>query len=634
MRHKALSIISLLIVVIALWSFRQQESAVYESLYIDKISDLKGSLEQLLEKSHGHDLLNSDLTDGVHEVRVKMKHIDMWLRYLAPISYKKINSPLPVEWETEVFEKFEAPYRREGGGLTLAEIHLEEGGHIKEFRAFIESALDGLEAYTSDSVIPVIRDRHHFLLANRLYLLNLASIYTNGFECPDPGRIIPELREMMQSTKEIYFAYGQTWPDHALNEEYLIRYVLAVNFVMLQPDDFSAFDHFSFIRDHVNPLFRTNQEMIRKYNVRSMSFNDYSLRDDANSIFSKDLYNGQSAAGLFASVEDEAILDQIKSVGRQLFFDPVLSGNNKRSCASCHSPDKFLGDGLKYNLHFNGTDVLTRNTPTLVNVVYNHLLHLDGKQISTQSQAIGVMTNPDEMGSQQDEILEKVLSCKDYKRSFKTLLPYSRGSKEVTLSHIVSAITLFYSDFSAGLSPFDDAMNNMGEVDENVTHGFNLFMSKAQCGTCHFVPQFNGVKPPYVGSEFEVIGVPVDTAFSALSPDSGRYHILPEPEMINAFRTGSIRNAELTGPYMHNGVFETLEEVLSFYNDGGGAGRGLNVPNQTLQSDPLDLSEEEKQDLIAFMRSLTEDIEMPEPPLSIPGSSKSSLKDRILGGEY
>jgi len=77
-----------------------------------------------------------------------------------------------------------------------------------------------------------------------------------------------------------------------------------------------------------------------------------------------------------------------------------------------------------------------------------------------------------------------------------------------------------------------------------------------------------------------------------------------------------------------------LEEGLSFYNDGGGAGRGLNVPNQTLQSDPLDLSEEEKQDLIAFMRSLTEDIEMPEPPLSIPGSSKSSLKDRILGGEY
>jgi len=500
MKRKALSIIVLVFGVLSLWSFSQEDSNVYEALYLNKTSEFKESLEALLKITTKQDVTDTSLLTAIHESRIKMKQIDLWLRYLDPINYRKINSPLPVEWETEVFEKFEAPYRRDGAGLMLAELHVLEGGGRDELSTLIETAINGLKTYTSDSLRPVINDRHHFLLANRLFLLNLAAIYTTGFECPNPERIIPELREMMQSTKAIYFAYGQTWPDFSLNEEYLMRYVLAVNFVLMQPNDFSQFDHFSFIRDHVNPLFRLNQEMILEYRVRSMSFNDYSLTDDARSIFSKELYEGQNAAGMFASVKDEEVLHDIKAVGRQLFFDPILSGNNKRSCASCHKPDQFLGDGLKYNLHFSGTDVLTRNTPTLVNVVYNHLLHLDGKQISAQAQAIGVMTNPDEMGSVKDDILGKVMSCKEYKKAFNSFLPYSRGSKEVSINHIVSAITLFYADFSLGLSPFDKALNRHAEVNIDVIQGFNVFMSKAQCGTCHFVPQFNGVKLPYVGS--------------------------------------------------------------------------------------------------------------------------------------
>ncbi|MCP4123496.1 MAG: cytochrome C peroxidase [Bacteroidetes bacterium] len=638
MKFKVAAFLCLVFLTITLFSFKEDEKSPYTALYEQKIAEFSGSLDHLLEAadrySSGTEADKVAISAALNEARIKMKNIDLWLRYLAPIRYKQINSPLPVEWETEVFEKFEAPYRRDGAGLMLAEDHLAEGGDMEGFTAWIKPALKNLEVYSSDSILPVINNRHHFLLANRLFLLNLASIYTTGFECPNTDRVIPELREMMQSTKGIYIAYGQTWPDFSLSEEYLMRYVLAVNFVMQQPNDFSKFDHFSFIRDHVNPLFRLNQELILEYSVRSMSFNDYSLNNDARSIFSKELYEGQNAAGMFASVKDEEVLHDIKAVGRQLFFDPILSGNNKRSCASCHKPDQFLGDGLKYNLHLSGTDVLTRNTPTLVNVVYNHLLLLDGKQISAQSQAIGVMTNPDEMGSIKEEITEKVMSCKEYKKAFNSFLPYSRGSKSVSINHIVSAITLFYADFSLGLSPFDQAMNNHGEVNRDVVEGFNVFMSKAQCGTCHFTPQFNGVKPPYVGSEFEVIGVPVDTEFSALSPDSGRYHILPEPEMVNAFRTGSIRNADLTGPYMHNGVFETLEQVVDFYNDGGGTGRGLSVPNQTLSSEPLELTEIEKEQLIAFMLALTEDITMPTAPTSLPSSSNSSFNNRVVGGEY
>ena len=117
----------------------------------------------------------------------------------------------------------------------------------------------------------------------------------------------------------------------------------------------------------------------------------------------------------------------------------------------------------------------------------------------------------------------------------------------------------------------------MAHLKQSEQKGFNLFMSKAQCGTCHFVPQFNGVKPPYAGSEFEVIGVPEDSNYKRLSPDKGRYEINPVNEMMNAFRTGTVRNAAYTKPYMHNGVFQTLDQVIELYDVGGGTGKKLVV---------------------------------------------------------
>ena len=158
-------------------------------------------------------------------------------------------------------------------------------------------------------------------------------------------------------------------------------------------------------------------------------------------------------------------------------------------------------------------------------------------------------------------------------------------------------------------------------------------MSKGQCATCHFLPHFNGVKPPYVGSEFEVLGVPDDTSFSKFGIDSGRYLINPATETAFAFRTGTLKNIAKTAPYMHNGVFKTLKEVMVFYNNGGGNGRGLNISNQTLSSDKLELTDEEMKQIIAFMECLTEPIAIKRPE-SLPVSSKKDLKNRKIGGDY
>ncbi len=159
-------------------------------------------------------------------------------------------------------------------------------------------------------------------------------------------------------------------------------------------------------------------------------------------------------------------------------------------------------------------------------------------------------------------------------------------------------------------------------------------MSKAQCATCHFAPQFNGVKPPFVGSEFEVLGVPADTGYKKLNTDQGRWLINPATETLRAFRTGTIRNADHTKPYMHNGIFNSMQQVIDFYDGGGGAGRKLDVPNQTLSSDSLRLSPAEKKDLVLFISSLTEKIEFEEPPATLPTSTDKKLNKRKVGGVY
>ena len=245
---------------------------------------------------------------------------------------------------------------------------------------------------------------------------------------------------------------------------------------------------------------------------------------------------------------------------------------------------------------------------------------LDGKHISLQNQTKDVITNASEMAGQEQDVIKKVMSCAEYKAAFKKLLSYTPQEKEVTIDHISSAITIYYSKFSRYYAPFDKAINHQEELAAAAKQGFNVFMGKAQCATCHFVPQFNGVKPPYVSSEFEVLGVPADTTFKVLSADKGRFGINPATETANAFRTGTIRNAAKTKPYMHNGSFSSLSQVIDFYDAGGGAGRGLQVSNQTLSSDSLHLTAGDKKNLLAFMQSLNEQISFEKAPEKLPES--------------
>lgn len=612
----------------------------YTVAYYRQLHALTVQQESLLAQIGQSDLSREadvqQLREAIRVCRGRMKAADFWLRYLEPVSYKKINGPLPVEWETEVFEKFEQPYKRDGAGLTLAAQYLdEEEKHRDTLVRLVQGALAVMPVYAADSITRNLKDYHHFFLCNRLFLLNLAALYTTGFECPDTAQIIPELNAMLDAVDSIYLAFNESFPATALTSDYLALYGRTRAFVKAQPAAYTAFDHFTFIRDYINPLYRLSQQMINRYHVFSRSMVDYSLTKTATSIFDKAIYNGSNPKGIFLRVKDTAVLAEIDRVGKLLFYDPLLSGNNLRSCASCHKPTEYFADRQgPSNLQFNRKDHLPRNTPSLINAPFNHLLMLDGSHITLQNQTLAVMTNPLEMGGDAQAILKKVLSCNDYKKTFTRLLVHTPQEPEITIEHISSAITIYYSKFSRYYAPFDEAMEGGKPLPAEAVSGFNLFMSKAQCGTCHFVPQFNGVKPPFVSSEFEVLGVPADTAYSRLSPDKGRYQVNPAKETRNAFRTGSIRNAAHTAPYMHNGVFGSMMQVIDFYNAGGGAGKGLPVDNQTLSADQLHLSVKEKEQLIAFINALDEKIIFENPPARLPRSKDPLLNRRKVGGEY
>lgn len=633
----------ILISITVLYSFtikNVHSAAPYVSFYHQRINAFSETQRNLLAVIKHTDINTTKGLEKIKEqiatARISLKGLDFWLRYVEPIAYKKVNGPLPVEWETEVFEKFESPYKREGAGLTLAELYLEEEKLNKDsLSALIESSLAATQIYLDDSITSQFKMHHHFFLANRLFLLNLSAIYTTGFECPDTSSIIPELRSMLSDVNTIYSSYNENFPGTPLTENYLDLYKKSIDFVKTQPGNYSQFDHFNFIRDFINPMFAINQQLIRQYKVYTKSFVDYSLNNFSTSIFSKDLYFGQNSKGIFRRVTDQDALNEIEKIGKLLFYDPILSGNNERSCNSCHKSTAYFTDTtLATSFQFDKKNHLARNSPSLINSTYNHLLMADGKHISMQNQAKDVMTNHLELGSSEKELLEKVLSCNEYKNAFKKFLKYTPQETEVGIEHITSALTVYYSKFSNYYTGFDEAMTNKKDIDADAKKGFNLFMSKAQCGTCHFVPQFNGVKPPYVGSEFEVLGVPADTGYHALSTDVGRFGVNAAPEMLNAFRTGTIRNAAHTKPYMHNGVFTNLEQVIDFYNAGGGAGRGLKVNNQTLSSDSLRLFPSEKKSLIQFITSLTENINFEFTPEKLPSSNNKLLNNRKVGGVY
>lgn len=291
-------------------------------------------------------------------------------------------------------------------------------------------------------------------------------------------------------------------------------------------------------------------------------------------------------------------------LGEKLFFDENLSGTGNVSCATCHLPKKGYADGLRLSIDNQGSK-LNRNSPTLLNSLFQRNFFWDGRAGNIQSQIKSVFNNKQEFATAVHRFSENILE-KD--TTYIDMFKMAYGEIPKSNRETIRAISAYLSTLKSFNSKFDK--NIRGEEDTYTSsekNGFNLFAGKALCATCHFIPLTNGTVPPFFSeTEREVIGVPETKANKKWDDDLGYYWVFEEELHKGMFKTPTLRNVTLTAPYMHNGIYDSLEEVMDFYNKGGGAGLGFDIPHQTLPFDNLNLSNKEIKDLIAFMKTLTD----------------------------
>lgn len=280
----------------------------------------------------------------------------------------------------------------------------------------------------------------------------------------------------------------------------------------------------------------------------------------------------------------------IAELGELLFNDSILSRGNQVSCASCHKSEFAFADNVPFSF---GVDSIAgdRNAPSAMNMSARNFYFHDGRAETLEEQAKGPIENPKEMDLPISEAVKKLNNHAQYKAFFIKLF-----GKPANSENLVEAIATFEKTLETSNSPFDNYINEKDTVlfSEAAKRGQTVFNVKGKCFDCHFGPDFTG-------DEFKNIGL-----FNAKDlNDSGRYLITRKIEDIGKFKVPGLRNIEITKPYMHNGMFKTLREVIDYYNNPDKFVSN-SINRDTLLSKPLNLSENEIQDLEAFLISLTD----------------------------
>jgi len=313
-------------------------------------------------------------------------------------------------------------------------------------------------------------------------------------------------------------------------------------------------------------------------------------------------------------------------LGRKLFFEPRLSADGSVSCASCHDPNRAFTDGKRLAEGIGGRRG-TRNSPTLLNAMFNGGQFWDGRAGSLEDQGKMPLVNPDEMGNKSlAEVEARIGAMPEYAKEFERVY-----GTAVNMDGIAKAIAAFERTLVSANSPLDRYL--AGDVDsmsEAARTGMGLFRGKARCSVCHalnqnfstfatfpFLTDMNyrntGIAANYDGfgalarramnaARDQTDGVPPEVAKHERAGELGRFLISGNTLDVGAFRTPSLRNVELTAPYFHDGSAATLEDVVRYYIKGGNQN-----PNRDWQLEPVALNEEEQRNLVEFLKALTSD---------------------------
>lgn len=294
--------------------------------------------------------------------------------------------------------------------------------------------------------------------------------------------------------------------------------------------------------------------------------------------------------------EENPYTKEKEKLGKILYFDPRLSASGTQSCGTCHNPSFSWGDGMGLGTG-HGHKKLGRKSPTILNLAWDHEAEAymwDGRKSSLEDQALGPIEAGVEMNMAIEKLLNLIASYKEYPPLFKAAFP---GEKDpINAKNIAKAIATYERTVVSGVAPFDKWIKGDEKaISDSAKRGFVLFNKKANCAACHSGWRFSD-------SSFHDVGIHDE--------DIGRgAHVPNVKTMQHAFKTVGLRNIDRRGPYMHNGSLKTLMDVVNHYNHGFARRDSLSD-----EVKPLHLTETEKEDLVAFLKTLTSDDE----PVALP----------------
>lgn len=292
---------------------------------------------------------------------------------------------------------------------------------------------------------------------------------------------------------------------------------------------------------------------------------------------------------------DNPLTEEGIALGRRLFFDPILSGDGSQSCASCHQPQAAFTDNLSTSVGIDGISG-PRNSMPLFNLAwnYNERFNWDGKALSLERQALEPVENPIELHSNWTDVVNRLENHPEYPELFRRAFKNSVITKE----RATKAIAQFERTLISASSKFDNYSLGLAELSPQELNGLDIFLreDKGDCFHCHGNPN----NPLWTDNDFHNNGL--DATFA----DLGLGAVTGDPNDNGKFRTPSLRNLQFTAPYMHDGRFTTLEEVIEFYSTGLQDSPTIDPLMKNVDQGGVQLSESDKADLKAFLLTLSD----------------------------
>ncbi|WP_370896326.1 cytochrome-c peroxidase [Chryseobacterium gossypii] len=562
----------------------------------DKLDQLRSDVDRFAEDK----LSLAQLRESLSNTRNSFKEIEFYIAYHYPEFTKTHLNAAPL-FHIEAAGTSAYTLPPEGlqvlDELVFSEEAPEQKEKIREITGFLYNSYAGF--YLS-AVKNGLSRGNNKTLPLRIELIRIYTLGVTGFDTPGSLNTSEEAGHAFTGMKK-YINDDPYFKNYDIEKA---NAILTEGISYLSKNtDFEAFDRIEFYKKYIQPLY----EELGKWDGRTddlKAFSGWNVK--STDLFSSDFLDPYFYTLLKPS-EDNA---DLRSLGKAIFYDQNLSDNGKMSCATCHLPENAFTDlKAKSQSNVEGKTVL-RNSPSLYNAVFAKRFFYDMRAFYIEQQAEHVIYNEEEFNTSYESIIKKLKAKPEYKKAFRAAF----GNGEISKEKFSKALSSYVASLYSFDSDFDRFMRNEKEIADDVKKGFNLFMGKANCATCHFAPHFSGLVPPFYNeNESEVLGItkkPVSQSPIELDTDKGRINspVKKENSWIyeNSFKTMTVRNIDLTKPYFHNGAFNTLEEVLEFYNEGGGEGLGLKMKNQTLPPDKLHLTKTEIRQIIAFMRSLTD----------------------------